>query len=51
MEAKRAGGDISEFFTIWKRSRQAFIEAWQQSNRDSYAECVRRAISGGDVAL
>ena len=34
VEAKRAGGDLSEFFKTWKRSRQAFILAWEQSNRN-----------------
>ena len=51
VEAKRAGGDLSEFFGKWKRSRQAFILAWEQSNRDWYIECVKRAISSGRVAV
>ena len=51
VEAKRAGGDLSEFFAKWKRSRQAFILAWEQSNRDWYIDCVKRAISSGGVAV
>ena len=51
VEAKRAGGDLDEFFTTWKRSRQRFIRAWQQANRDWYIECVKRAIGNGEGAV
>ena len=37
--------------TRWARSQLKFIVAWETSNRDWYAKCVRRAISRGDVAV
>ena len=37
--------------TRWARSLLAFIVAWETSNRDWYAKCVRRAIGSGDVAI
>ena len=51
VEAKRAGGDLDEFFATWKQSRQRFMLAWQEANRDWYIECVKRAIGNGDVAV
>ena len=51
IEAKRSGRDMSELFENWKRRRQAFQLAWEQSNTDWYVQCVKRAISDGDVAV
>ena len=51
VEAKRAGGDLDTFFAKWKRSREAFILAWELSNREWYVESVKRAINSGGVAV
>ena len=51
IEAKRSGRYMSELFETWKRRRQAFQLAWEQSNTDWYVQCVKRAISDGDVAV
>ena len=51
IEVKRTGIDINELFDTWKREREAFILAWEQSNTDWYIQCVKRAIRNGDVAV
>ena len=51
VEAKCMGGDVTGLFDEWERSRKAFIESWERSNRDWYVESVTRAIRYGDVAV
>ena len=42
---------MNELFESWKRRCRAFILAWEKSNSDWYIQCVKRAISNGNVAV